>query len=298
MKEFNKDLLNHDLVIQIIIGKYVQTEKTLIKQLHFKTPHGPTIGGFREDVWKDMFEQIVPKKFVIEQSVFILDSEGGVSKEVDLAIFDETYTPYIFRYGRLKFLPIEAVAATIQCKSTSTTPGRLKAWVESISVLKTSNNCHTRLYNTIVIGQKTEEGRKLTQTATRPLRILCSLDEKSKNRRMKSGGYLFDVIIRALENKDRLEIEFDQKDNLQAWYLDLNHADTNKRNCINLAEELEYVKLNAYEVTNKEKPVSLLSFNLQLNQILMMVNNPILFPHKAYADLFNKFEKEGGPVDQ
>uniref|UniRef100_UPI003FA486C2 hypothetical protein n=1 Tax=Enterocloster clostridioformis TaxID=1531 RepID=UPI003FA486C2 len=35
---------------------------------------------------------IVPKKFVIEHSVFIIDSAGNVSKEVDLAIIN-TYTP-------------------------------------------------------------------------------------------------------------------------------------------------------------------------------------------------------------
>ena len=45
-----------------------------------------------------MFKRIIPKKFVIEQSVFLIDSKGNVSNGVDLAIFDEMYTPYIFRY--------------------------------------------------------------------------------------------------------------------------------------------------------------------------------------------------------
>lgn len=49
-----------------------------------------------------MFTKIIPKKFVIAQSVFIIDTFGKVSREVDLAIFDETYTPYIFSECELK----------------------------------------------------------------------------------------------------------------------------------------------------------------------------------------------------
>ena len=71
-----------------IIENYIQNETTIIKQLYFVAKNqGPIIGGFREDIWREMFQQIIPKKFVIEQSVFIIDSNGKVSREVDLAIF-------------------------------------------------------------------------------------------------------------------------------------------------------------------------------------------------------------------
>lgn len=32
----------------------------------------------------------------------------------------------------------------------------------------------------------------------------------------------------------------------------------------------------------------LLSLNLQLNQLLMLINNPMLFPHFAYAKIFRE----------
>ncbi|MFT8348561.1 DUF6602 domain-containing protein [Clostridium saccharoperbutylacetonicum] len=75
--------------------------------------HGTTIGTQREVICKQLFEMIVPKKFVIEQSVFIIDSKGNVFHEVDLAIIDETYTPYIFRYGEIRFALIEAVSVVV-----------------------------------------------------------------------------------------------------------------------------------------------------------------------------------------
>lgn len=281
--------------IQNILENYGQNEKALVDQLYFKTSHGPTIGGFREDIWRGMFEQIVPQKFTIEQSVFIIDSKGRVSNEVDLAIFDETYTPYVFRYGRLKFLPIEAVAVAIECKSTSLKKSKLKKWAKGIAALTTSQESYARMHSYIAIGESSSQS---TQTATRPLRILCCLDEGIKNESLNTGGKLFDFIIRTPKENCNLTIEFDDsKDNLQDWYLALNHVGKKRSNGetmeIKGAEQLEKIRLEDYQVNYKEKSISLLSFNLQLNQLLMLINNPILFPHKAYAAMFNSFAKGG-----
>ena len=113
-----QDLNRKTRALKSILKNYQQAEESIVKQLYMEhTLHGGTAGSMREDVWKGLFEMILPKKFVIEQSVFIIDSQDGISHEVDLAIVDETYTPYIFHYGRLKFIPIEAVAAVVECKS-------------------------------------------------------------------------------------------------------------------------------------------------------------------------------------
>ena len=95
-------------IIKSIKENYASLEEGIVNQLYFAGHHGSTIGHYREKIWSEMFKNIVPKKFVIEQSVFLIDSQGNVSNEVDLAIFDEMYTPYIFRYYDLKFIPIEA----------------------------------------------------------------------------------------------------------------------------------------------------------------------------------------------
>ena len=74
-------------VVQNIIANYQQTERFIVEQLYMENElHGPTTGSMRENVWRGLFEMIVPKKFVIEHSVFIIDSNGRISREVDLAI--------------------------------------------------------------------------------------------------------------------------------------------------------------------------------------------------------------------
>lgn len=105
--------------IQSILKNYSHLEESIAFQLSLSANHPPTTGACREKIWMSLFRQIIPRKFSIEQGVFIIDSCGNISQEVDLAVFDEQYTPYIFNYSNIKFIPIEAVAMVIQCKSTS-----------------------------------------------------------------------------------------------------------------------------------------------------------------------------------
>ena len=101
--------------IKNIKNNYKQIERSKVNQLYLEQDlHPTTIGTAREEIWGEIFEGLIPKKFVVERSVFLIDAKDNVSLEADLVIMDEMYTPYIFRYGSIKFIPIEAVAAVIQ----------------------------------------------------------------------------------------------------------------------------------------------------------------------------------------
>ncbi|GAC41226.1 DUF6602 domain-containing protein [Paenibacillus popilliae] len=279
--------------INDIIHNYIETERSMVSQLYFKHQHGSSIGGFREEIWKEFFQQIVPRKFVAEQSVFIIDSSGQVSNEVDLAVFDETYTPYIFRKGRLKFIPIEAVAVAVECKSLSSAFEKLEKWKKSITKLKTSRNAIARMHSYIATENVSHPS---TQTGTRPLFVFCYLGEEQP----KNAG-LFDFALRADKEHCRISIHRNDKiDTLKGWFNSLNHNDPEvEDHLVNKGKGLESgsseterktdYSLNEYRVlTVTQQEVSLLSFNFQINQLLMLINNPMLFPHKAYVDLFNK----------
>lgn len=275
--------------IQNIKENYRRIEKGIVNQLYFKVSHGATIGHYREKIWSEMFKNIVPEKFVIEKSVFIIDSYGNVSNEVDLAIFDETYTPYIFRYGQLKFIPIEAVAVVIECKSTSMNKSTLENWVSSIKGLKTSPKSFVRTISKIACGETSPIS---TQTATRPLRILCCLNKELKQL-LKEDKKLFDVVIRAKSKEDKLQIDWDdEKKSLYDWYVSLNHAEELTKQEENSMDRwkdtVKKQSLDNYLIHYKDKELPLLTFNLQLNQLLMLINNPMFFPHIAYAEMFDK----------
>ena len=280
-------------VVQNIIANYQQTERFIVEQLYMENElHGPTTGSMRENVWRGLFEMIVPKKFVIEHSVFIIDSNGRISREVDLAIIDETYTPYIFRYGKLKFIPIEAVAAVVECKSKvlrKREEVQLKMWCEGIKSLKTAKQSIARLATGISTGPA------LTQQGTRPIRVLCALNPKISPEIQD----MFDFVLTASKRPARINISENEANNsLFSWYKSLSSYnepealqalldDDKQQGFRDASDILKGISIQSYKVHNQDgENISLLSFNFQFNQLLMLINNPMLFPHQEYVNMF------------
>lgn len=286
--------------ISKIIENYQTLSESLAGQLSLSTPnHGLTTGTYREEIWRTLFEQMVPRKFCIDQGIFIIDSHGRISDEVDLAIFDEQYTPYIFKYGKIKFIPIEAVAVAVQCKSTGV-DGAPK-WAASIKRLETSINSVARTINGLnatTLENAPQADTKLAQTYTRPILILCSLCKQ-----FPTGDELndsFDILLN-VDKEGRLEKSIpEEKRDFTYWYKQLNHSipehfsEDKRLLCEGLIKEgpelkrtLEELKL--VQETGEENVI--LSLTFQLNQLLMIINNPIFFPHRSYVKMFRNHIK-------
>ncbi|WP_281886327.1 DUF6602 domain-containing protein [Paenibacillus sp. YYML68] len=300
-----------------IIDNYEKLEASIVTQLQMAAQHGVVTGTFREELWLSLFERIIPKKFSIARSVFIIDSLGNFSKEVDLAIFDEQYTPYIFNYGVMKFIPIEAVAVVVQCKGKDLKG--LYKWTNSIELLRTSMMSIARQFYSVSTGelgcdQLGESGKPITQTSTRPIKILCTTEHRA------SATPYFDLTISPQKDATKLQIQWNDESRLLSDWLDsLNHAGFNPQDPESGYQYSKIVmpgasslktttplSLSHYKVIRrvsieKEPPrdVSLLSLTFQLNQLLMLINNPMMFPHYAYVRMFNRMlgsEEELAPI--
>lgn len=318
--------------IRKIARNYEDIEKSLVNQLQLETPnHQYTTGSYRETVWKELFERIIPKKYCIEQGVFIIDSYGKISSEVDLAVFDEMYTPYIFNYGKIKFIPIEAVSVVIQCKSqirgkveqgTEQQNGdkkkrksmyeNLQEWAKSIDELKTSLDSVLRTITDLIDNEdkapKFEDLNKLAQTSTRPVKILCATAISSPMK--KELEKEFDILL-YIKNKRLVKTIKEDENDFMCWYEMLNHygygrysddeeSYRNKRKkkaeSIRSQEALKKRKLTDLQVVNsKYEENIIMSLTFQLNQLLMLINNPMQFPHRAYAKRFTAILGGGKP---
>jgi hypothetical protein len=190
---------------------------------------------------------------------------------------------------------LEAVAVVIQCKSNNIDNVVLREWQESIGKLETSTQSITRIFSGVINGlleaekQEITDRDKVTQTATRPIRILCHLNNGEKTYTKPEKG-LFDMVICANNvdsDEPKLNVQFENNKNLGEWYANLNH-----NNALLYKYKKEYINDDTlqkkYEVSNN----TILSLIFQLNQLLMLINNPMLFPHQAYAEMFNKVENE------
>ena len=295
--------------INDIKENYLKMERELVTQLNYDvTNHQLTAGTYREEIWADFFRKIVPRKFNIARSVFIIDSKENISNEVDIAIYDEQYTPYIFNYGLIKFIPIEAVAAVVQCKSRSLDKDDLLNWTNSIKNLQTSNDSIVRLATYIHIGK--ESICDAIQTATKPIKILCHIPTDETCNDDTNGREYFDIVIEAYQNskssKEQTQNNTEYNGNLKINFSDENLSDVlknynqaDKKELGNLKEDkklksetLANRKIADYDILKGKDKYTLLSFIFQFNQMLMMINNPMFFPHKAYVDMFNKNIKE------
>lgn len=294
----SKTVKNDKAIIKMLMENYIKLEASIVEELNMRVKHPTMLGTNREVIWKSLFEQIIPKKFAIEQSVFIIDSQGRVSNEIDLAIFDEQYTPYIFKYGTLKFLPIESVVCVVECKSKRLPKTSLLSWVKKLGKLETEVNSIARTISGVKVNGG-DKGIKLAQTATRPIRILCHISDDTLDKETKN---VFDFII-GTEGK-KLTITIENKREMANWYQELNHVGNQNNDRIIPypsradAESTDFYNpsLDSYSVLYRKNGVeqqnAILTLIFQLNQLLMLLNNPMPFPHRAYVECFNNIGRE------
>ncbi|NLL06124.1 MAG: hypothetical protein GX270_10160 [Clostridiaceae bacterium] len=303
---------NKNSVYEKIHQNYNYLNRMMIEEMEIASKHDGLTGDHREQMWINLFRSIIPKKFSLSQGVIIIDSKGKVSNEVDIAVYDEQYTPYVFQYNTLKFIPIEAVAVVIECKSKTIDEDiedKLIKWSERIDALEPDPFGIARFATGYTCGITNP-----TQIKTRPIKILATLKSYARYGSMqkfneKFGEY-FDFVIKEKEDKAAKGIKkFDvylenEGEPLGWWTKRLNIAGEDikqeERNLEILKITNEHVKQrkNMFDEEKKIKMTlrdlrikdnALLTLNLQLNQLLMLINNPMLFPHFAYAKVFNEY---------
>jgi hypothetical protein len=277
--------LHQPEIIRAIKQNYLNMQQALIEELFMSVEkHAPTLGAHREQVWKHFFERILPKKFTIEQSAFIIDSSGRVSKETDLVIFDEQYMPYIFRNRNIKYIPVEAVMAVVQCKSTSfgqDVIDSLSHWLSSFKDLAPADQGWA---GTVTPVEVIENGKR----EVHPLKIVCGLFNATSNQ-MKNFVQTHDchLLIRASQRSKNGTLNIYRKHaKLLALVSDILPKRTEEK-----WKNYSTISTNDWEIHQnkgaKNELMGLLTLVFELNQYLMCINNPMLFPHRAYVEMFN-----------
>jgi len=78
-------------------------------------PHAPKKGESFENLWIEWLKTYLPNRYDVD-SAFIIDSEGTLSHQMDLVIYDQQYTPFIFNQDEIKYIPAESVYAVFDVK--------------------------------------------------------------------------------------------------------------------------------------------------------------------------------------
>jgi len=103
--------------------------------------HPGTKGDSIENVWIQWLRKYLPTKYSVDKAI-IIDSLGNISHQMDLVIYDEQFTPFVFNQNGVKYIPAEGVYAVFEVK-----PEINKSYIE-------------------YAGEKIASVRKLHRTAT------------------------------------------------------------------------------------------------------------------------------------
>src|SRR5580704_2001000 len=79
--------------------------------------HPSAAGHATEHHWLQLFDRYLPKRYRAAPA-FVIDSTGRRSRQIDIAIFDNLYTPPLFPHSSGLHLPAESVYAVFEVKPT------------------------------------------------------------------------------------------------------------------------------------------------------------------------------------
>lgn len=77
--------------------------------------HSTTKGDAFEDIWIKWLRKYLPSRYCVDKAI-IIDSKGNKSQQIDLVIYDQTYTPFVFNQNDTKYIPAEGVYAVFEVK--------------------------------------------------------------------------------------------------------------------------------------------------------------------------------------
>lgn len=79
--------------------------------------HPTTKGDASETVWLQMLATYLPKRYRAK-TAHVVDSEGHFSEQIDVLVFDQQYSPFIFDFEGETVVPAESVYAVFEAKQT------------------------------------------------------------------------------------------------------------------------------------------------------------------------------------
>lgn len=87
-----------------------------IAQIRNSIPHSGETGDLVERVFRDQLREVLPEKVGISNG-FVVDSEGKVSRQMDIILFDRQNTPRIFTSAGAQMFPVESTYACGEIKT-------------------------------------------------------------------------------------------------------------------------------------------------------------------------------------
>lgn len=267
---------------------FVGLQKQMLAQLNTNRDfitHPGSKGDSLENVWVNWLKKYLPNRYCVDKAI-VIDSKGQLSDQIDLVIYDQQYTPFVFTQNGIHYVPAEGVYAVFEVKPDL--KGNIKIREESINYIEYT-------------GRKIESVRVLHRTSTniidrgkpydpRPLTKIIGGILASENTIAKQATLLNQ--LKAV--KELKSLDMGCAIGSGAFYIEYSGEEDTK--ITNYQERIEsYYKSRQYkDVTFSRQESSLVSFFFQLMRYLQQtIGTVAAIDLGAYAEAI-KFDLDEG----
>jgi len=101
-----------------IKGLFEGLQNQMVAQLNTNREfvlHPGSKGESLENVWIEWLRKYLPTRYCVDKAI-IIDSNGDLSHQIDLVIYDQQYTPFVLTQNGIHYIPAEGVYAVFEVK--------------------------------------------------------------------------------------------------------------------------------------------------------------------------------------
>ena len=77
--------------------------------------HPGSKGDALENAWIEWLRKYLPNRYCVDKAI-VIDHEGNTSQQIDIVIYDNWFTPFIFNQNGFCYIPAEGVYAVFEVK--------------------------------------------------------------------------------------------------------------------------------------------------------------------------------------
>lgn len=235
--------------------------------------HSVSKGDALENVWIEWLRTYLPNRYCVDKAI-VIDSLGNLSDQIDLVIYDQQYTPFVFTQNGVHYIPAEGVYAVFEVKPDLQGKVKAKTFFE-------------------YAGDKIESVRKLKRTSVNI--INAGIEYPARPLTKIIGGILASTSSFSKSNNNTITTHLQTLQNLQTMELGcavdsgcfyVNYrGDEDTQNKDFQKRIMDYYHHRTFDgVTFSKRENSLVTFFLQLTRYLQQtVGTVAAIDLNAYA---------------
>lgn len=239
--------------------------------------HPGSKGDALENAWIKWLQKYLPNRYSVDKAI-VIDHQGNTSHQMDIVIYDNWFTPFIFSQNGFHYIPAEGVYAVFEVKpdigDSSDGKSNIEYTAEKIESVRKLIRTSTDMINS---------GRKFPP---RPLTkiiggILCSSNSFTHQNN--------NTILKHIQNQKGLKsIDFGCIADYGSFYVDYEPSEEINEN--GQEKYLEYYSKRTFkEIKFSKKENSLITFFMQLTRYLQQAIGTVpAINLQSYLDSVNE----------